>query len=1103
MNYEDSPDDQQEWNPPSYATAVEKTGEAWKPPEYAKVADVKPPETEKDKIKKTQTFASTFKDAVGHTKEAIDDFIKDTISKDPSKRSVVQRMIMSQNPTEESVLPALKEPDTYWGGFRKGLYDSFIRPLGSAAGAAGLITGEEGLKSPSAELPIRQTAREIPYRMGDSVQKAEPKIQIGDKSPLQTKADKIVSRMDPRGPEPTDKLPALEANKGVLQAKADEILKQTKPSQEIPIKQEVKRLTPEPETPPTKKTFVNPFEKKEPSNILAAEQTGRVAPFPSKAKNLFEISQQIKQHANSGEIDGIMNRAYQLIDEYKTSSQAKTDYQEIMHLVDTASNTNEAELFQDIADTIKEKGNKLNADETKGMGQIRSLSELKNKFRADTSDDKLYDLAREKFNMGKDWTPPSYAQPSAVKTPEVVDKMPSELEGVKSPSKITEEPKSFSVEDSIKALDRLEKENPNAGSLSEKEYDDLHAKYLKQIQDEKSSGDDIVEMHGGLGGVGGGKKRNLPPSTGPVGPVLDKLFQATLDAKDKVVQQEIINKAERAKRFAAFADTKGEGTAWASKALSNLKGEYNKVNPGEALQLKPQETDSLFTAVKNARLTDPEKARGASALFKILNGERVVRSDLAVLDDVFGNNFANRITEMHGGIGAVGLQVSKLANTWKSLQNMLSLAPALRHGSAGVLTKEFYPAARDMIKFMTNKEYYDAARQAIKEDPHYLPAKETGLFLSKPGNLANSEEEFLNSYIGDLPTHIGRVPTVVPQLVGASQRGYSGFLDKFRFDIHKNMSQTAKSLGHDIVDITPLKDKNGNPILDDNGKPKVDMTATKTGKAISRLINTATGRGSLDFSGGKDNFMNLNKITNELNMLLWSPRMMVSRFQMFNPKLYTNLPKGMRLDGLKLLLGSASLGLAVDGLALAGGAKIGTNILSSDFMKARFKDDHVIDGWSGYQQMIVAAARFLRGKTDSSIPTSRGEIAGRFLANKESPAASLAHALAFAKEYTGKMNNPPNTLKDIGQATTNFFGSPDPKKAGSFTTQYGQKTSIQHEAFKQFKPIFEQDIEDLIASEPKWSENIGLTAAMAAASLAGMAQSYPEKKKLSLGKMKF
>jgi hypothetical protein len=632
------------------------------------------------------------------------------------------------------------------------------------------------------------------------------------------------------------------------------------------------------------------------------------------------------------------------------------------------------------------------------------------------TNDRLYNLARERQNMGADIPEPT----------QKANFNPFEKPKVEMP-KLEWKPPSYAK--------AVEETQPTA----------------EEIKTPETSPDGITEMSGGIGGIKPPKKV-YPPSQGPAGPAVDKLFNAMGGTLEKRTQQDVINKVERAKRFAAFAGVKEEGVSGAAKSLGKLRGEFEKVNPGEGLDLNDREADSLFTAVKRAKISEGEKARGYTALFTILNGDRLPqRNELRILDDVFGNSFADRITQMHGGIGAVGLKLSKVANTMKSMQNALSLAAPLRHGAGLIYKKEFYPAFVDMFKFFGNKEYFDSSMQAMQEHPNYPKFKEAGGFFAKSGSLLNSEEEFLNSYVGDLPRATG-----IPQAVGASQRGYVGFLNKLRFDVFNSMTKKAEGLG------TKLFTEVGDQVV-----------ASKEAKAITNFINNATGRGDLG---------SLNKVTNELNLLLWSPRMIASRVQMFaNPKIYMDLPKGMRLEGMKSLLGIASMGLMVNGLASLGGAKVGTNILSTDFMKSRF-GNKVIDPNAGLQQYVVAAARFLKGKTDSSQPTSRMEIAGRFLANKESPAASLAHTMLTAK-FTGK--------------------SDDPATAGNLTTEYGEKTNIQSQIGKQYIPIFLQDLADLAQSEPDWSKDIGLDVAMGAASLAGMAQDYPEKKHgLSLGKMR-
>jgi len=556
-------------------------------------------------------------------------------------------------------------------------------------------------------------------------------------------------------------------------------------------------------------------------------------------------------------------------------------------------------------------------------------------------------------------------------------------------------------------------------------------------------------------GPRGVSKDDKPDGEGTSAAAVDKLFSAMNDAREGMEEQETINKQERAKRFSDFVSVKQGGAAGAAKSLGKLRGEIEKVNPGERLNLTQADTDSLFTAIKKAKITPGEQARGYTAMFKLMNGESTPqRNELKILDDVFGGGFSDKIIEMHGGLGVTGLKIAKLANTMKSLENAMSLAAPLRHGIGLAYRKEFYPAFRDMFKFFANKDFYQEGMKAIVERPNYLLKREAGLFTAKPGSLLGAEEEFLNSYAGNIP--------IARNMVGSSQRGYVGFLNKLRDDTSENMLRRMEELGYKKSTIVGQGDK------------AIEIP-TKETKAIMRFVNIFSGRGELPFG--------LEKMTNELNVLLWSPRMLASRIQMFtNPKLYMDLPKGMRLEGLKSALAVAALGTIIDTSLAYAGAKISYNILSTDFGKSRF-GTRLMDPWGGLQQFVVGFARFLAGKTDNSQPTSRLEIAGRFLANKESPAASLAHTLLTAKKFTGK--------------------SDDPLTAGNFTDQYGNKTNIQSEIGKRFLPIFVQDVKDLSDSDKEWSEDIGLNAIMGLGSLTGMAQNYPEKKGgLQMRKMK-
>jgi hypothetical protein len=120
-----------------------------------------------------------------------------------------------------------------------------------------------------------------------------------------------------------------------------------------------------------------------------------------------------------------------------------------------------------------------------------------------------------------------------------------------------------------------------------------------------------------------------------------ELLNSLIESKGMNAEQQALYKTQRASRFKQFESAGGEGVDWAKKAMSTLKGEYEKVNPGEGLGLTPHESNSLFSAVKAAPISTPEKARGISTLFKLMNGESNLQTnEIDLLDKIFEKHFA-------------------------------------------------------------------------------------------------------------------------------------------------------------------------------------------------------------------------------------------------------------------------------------------------------------------------------------------------------------------------------------------------------------------------------------------------------------------------------
>lgn len=562
----------------------------------------------------------------------------------------------------------------------------------------------------------------------------------------------------------------------------------------------------------------------------------------------------------------------------------------------------------------------------------------------------------------------------------------------------------------------------------------------------------------------GGESRKGTPSQQAVGKLLDALEEA----KSARGEQEELYKAERARRFANFEGVKATGMKGAKSSMSKLSGEYEKVDFESRFgnSLSEKDVDALFTSIKRANIATVEKARGYTALFKLLNGgELPPRSDIAVLDDVFGGGFGNRVIEMHAGLGGMQIKLTRLANTMKAMRSSLDISAPLRQGAAFIHKGEWWSALADAFSFMAKPDYYEYSMHMITKDKEYLIAREAGLFLAKTGDLVKGEEAFGDTYINNIPRW-----TQVPRLIEASERAYTGFLNELRYNLFKTLINEAKNSGHEIF--TLERGEEGN----------VHVKTSKLTDDIAKMINNGTGRGSLG---------RFNKIASELNAVIWSPRYLASRIAMLNPKYYMSLDKFAKHEAIKSLLAIAGFGIGITSLsALVGGKVLGnplsgfmqkephalgnvdwinthrnqlgkSQMLSTDFGKARFQGGNVVDPYTGLQQIVVATARLITGQANGR-PQARSTTIGNFAANKLSPAASLAYEVAGAKKFTGN---------------------------GGFVDAFGQKRYLPAEIANSFVPMFVQDVRDVYRTDPSVFENIGLDAA---SFFGAGVQQYPE-----------
>jgi len=291
--------------------------------------------------------------------------------------------------------------------------------------------------------------------------------------------------------------------------------------------------------------------------------------------------------------------------------------------------------------------------------------------------------------------------------------------------------------------------------------------------------------------------------------------------------------------------------------------------------------------------------------------------------------------------------------------------------------KQWIPAFKNMFKYAFSENAYKGLTNDIRAKPNYKYMKEGGLSLTDIGSqLTTREEAFMSSWAEKIPLG-GKV-------IRASNRAYSGFLNKLRADVFDDLYNSAAKQG-----LTK-----GNP---------------KLVKDLAGFINAATGRGDLGM---------LDKYAVALNTTFFSPKLMASRIKLLNPVYYTKLDPFVRKEALKSLLTFGGTALSIFGLAKLGGARVGVDPRNADFGKIKFGNTRY-DVLGGFQQYIRLAAQLITGQIVSSTtgktitlgegykPLTRKDILQRFFEYKTAPVVSFAFALMTGQNTIGEPLNVP------------------------------------------------------------------------------------------------
>lgn len=457
---------------------------------------------------------------------------------------------------------------------------------------------------------------------------------------------------------------------------------------------------------------------------------------------------------------------------------------------------------------------------------------------------------------------------------------------------------------------------------------------------------------------------------------VDRLKSALQSSADVKSQQDVLNSQERSRRAGMISGVETPGVEGLKQKAALLKGEFSKI-PIKS-QLTPEDVHGLIGNINSSDLLPFQKLNAGMALTKLGSGKAVNNYEAKLLSKVFGNDMEELI-HLHGGLGAFGVDrklFNEVVNLPKTMMATADLSAPLRQGLPLIATKEYWKSFASMLR---NESDFKSFQEGLTERPNYDIGHEAGLYLADTKNITGREEQFLSGLVDKVP--------LLGSAKKASERAYTGFLNKLRADTFDHLLKNMEDMGVELRDAT--------------GKP------TKPVADLADFVNNSTGRGSLDLAkvaGVQRNpgssFGNLEKVATELNAGIFSPRLLSSRLTMLNLAYYAKLDPFVQKQALKSLFSVAGAGLLTTSLLKKAGATVNSDPFNSDFGKAKIGNTR-LDPFAGFQQPVVAAARFIRGKETSvngkeyDLNTSkfpnptRGSVIGNFARSKESPIAQF------------------------------------------------------------------------------------------------------------------
>jgi hypothetical protein len=386
-----------------------------------------------------------------------------------------------------------------------------------------------------------------------------------------------------------------------------------------------------------------------------------------------------------------------------------------------------------------------------------------------------------------------------------------------------------------------------------------------------------------------------------IDPIVAKVASVLKEAK---VSRRAVTEEQRIERGIRFGKTEeafgkvGGGEAGFRAKLGVLKGPLTEEPVFEPIRGKVTQSDinHLFNKIEGVKFfNEGEKVTTQSGLLNLLEGGLPQPKQLSLLEEALGSDFVREIIRKKPFKWSTLLK--ETINIPRVLQSFADSSAVLRQSAVLTFTSPIkaIKALGQMPAHTFSVRNYKGWLNAVKEDPLYPMFRNKG-YLSDAERLADvtkKEELYMSNFAKRIP--------ILGKLIGASERAYTFYLNKMRWDVWKDLARKEiKSEGR---------------------------LAPEVADGYADMVNVFTGRGGL---GKAEN------LAEELNTIFYSARFNTSRLQTFNPVWYAKQPKVVRKEAIKRMAQYWGSIFTIAGLAKHSGiADVEFNAASSDFPKIR------------------------------------------------------------------------------------------------------------------------------------------------------------------------